>query len=64
VLSFASYHKGGTYIEDVYEGSSEEYVPRKVEVTGGWRNCIIRSCIICTLLQILLCSNDGDRQNM
>jgi hypothetical protein len=28
--------------------------PKRDEVTGGWRNCIIRSFIIFTLHQILL----------
>jgi hypothetical protein len=28
--------------------------PKRGEVTGGWRNCIVRSCMVCTLHQILL----------
>jgi hypothetical protein len=27
--------------------------PKRGEVTGGWRNCIIKSFIICTLHQML-----------
>jgi hypothetical protein len=26
--------------------------PKRVEVTGGWRNCIKRSFVICTLRQV------------
>jgi hypothetical protein len=26
--------------------------PRKDEVNGGWRNCIMRSFVICTLRQV------------
>jgi hypothetical protein len=26
--------------------------PKRDEVTGGWRNCIMRSFVICTLCQV------------
>jgi hypothetical protein len=28
--------------------------PKRDEVTGGWRNCIMRSCMVCTLCPVLL----------
>jgi hypothetical protein len=28
--------------------------PKRDEVTGGWRNCIMRSCMVCTLRPVLL----------
>jgi hypothetical protein len=27
---------------------------KRDEVTGGWRNCIMRSCMVCTLHPVLL----------
>jgi hypothetical protein len=34
---------------------------KRDEVTGGWRNYIMRSCMVCTLLLLILlgCSNQG-----
>jgi hypothetical protein len=28
--------------------------PKRDEVAGGWKNCIMRSCIVCTLHPVLL----------
>jgi hypothetical protein len=35
--------------------------PKVGEVTGRWRECILRSYIICTIYQVFLgCSNEGE----
>jgi hypothetical protein len=28
--------------------------PKRDEVTGGWKSCIMRSCMVCTLRPVLL----------
>jgi hypothetical protein len=28
--------------------------PKRDEVTGGWKNCIMRSCMVCSLHPVLL----------
>jgi hypothetical protein len=42
--------------------------PKRNEVTGGWRNCIMRGFITCTLLQVKeyemdrACSTNGGKE--